>query len=135
LKALRPDSTRRHLLQTLIATLALMVGLPRVAPKAQVGEGRQAIAELLGRRFSDKAALVAVANVYLAAHPEEADANRLQRLLFPGSSALSAQAFDNWIVRQISADFRAGNLAVVGGWVLAKSEARLCALASLLMAP
>ena len=72
---------------------------------------------------------------YLAAHPDEADPATLLRRLeadHPGLTASVRQA-DHGAVKALLArgirhDFTIGRTDTVAGWVMARTEARLCAL-------
>jgi hypothetical protein len=72
-------------------------------------------------RFSTNRSTVAVGRRYLAMHPNEADASLLaQSLERPARIAVRARD-----------DFASGDIVVIDGWLVGRSEARLCALASL----
>jgi hypothetical protein len=83
---------------------------------------------LLGRGTAVPASLVALrplGKTYLATHPEEADRERLHRLLLP----------DDWtggvvpgLLRNVARDWSNHDISIVSGWVLARTEARLCGL-------
>ena len=80
----------------------------------------------------------AVAESYLRAFPAERNAETLRRLLSGGTIAsdgagVAAESGGplDLLRRQIRADFAAGEVVQVGGWLLSKSEARLAALRSL----
>jgi len=80
----------------------------------------RANAERIGRRYLASLGAETNRNAILGASPP------LQRALAspPGQAA-------EMLRHAIDADFRRGDVAVVDGWVLAKSEARLCALVAL----
>ena len=88
-------------------------------------------------RHPDGAALLG--RLYLAGRPREADAARLATLigaaldpaLTPVSAATDA-ALRAGLEERIRIDFTNGATVVVGGWLLSVTEARLCALVSLL---
>lgn len=72
---------------------------------------------------------------YLAMYPEEADVNKLLAVF--GRSPEDIKSFcDQPTLRKSlgssqEKDFREGNTVIVDGWVLARTEARVCALAAL----
>lgn len=88
-------------------------------------------------RHPDGAALLG--RLYLAESPREADAARLVALigaalgpaLKPVSAATDA-ALRAGLDERIRNDFIGGDMVMVGGWLLSITEARLCALVSLL---
>ena len=77
-------------------------------------------AERIGRRYLASPMAEPDRNAILAASP------RLERALAAPREQIARQ-----LRRTIAVDFRRGDVAVVDGWVLAKSEARLCALVAL----
>jgi len=68
--------------------------------------------------------------LYLEEAPEEADAGRLKQL-----TGIRTPITDpSWVLRfrdQKRAEFSAGDTVLIDGWILARCEARLCALAAL----
>jgi hypothetical protein len=82
---------------------------------------------------------VLLGRLYLAGHPQEADAARLSTLiaaaldpaLTPVSSATD-EALRAGLEEKIRTDFTSGEMVAVDGWLLSVTEARLCALVSLL---
>ena len=88
-------------------------------------------------RHPDSAALLG--RLYLAGHPQEADAARLVMLIgaAPGPALTPVAAATDEDLRdgldeRIRNDFIGGATVAVGGWLLSVTEARLCALVSLL---
>ena len=61
---------------------------------------------------------------YVAAHPDEADL----ALLWHRFIASGAHRGDAALVAQIGQDWCRGDIAVLAGWVFARTEARYCAL-------
>jgi hypothetical protein len=77
--------------------------------------------------FRDLPALRRLGARYLVAHPAERSRVRLSRLLIPADEgAIPAQ-----LLRGIARDWAANHVVVVDGWLLARTEARLCALLQL----
>jgi len=76
-----------------------------------------------------------VGRAYLRLRPDEAEADLLVRLLaqsLSGPADLDDEAkLRRAMARSLSADFDQGRLVNVSGWLLAETEARLCALAAL----
>lgn len=84
--------------------------------------------------FCDRNMAAAVGDLYLEGHPEEADVECLLRLLTHDAEASSASFsstsdIDTWLAWRIARDLRDCDVVVIAGWVLARSEARLCMLA------
>ena len=65
---------------------------------------------------------VALGKAYLQRHPDEALQSRLARLV-PADPVLRS--------RQVQADFAAGQVVTLGGWLLSRTECRYCALYAL----
>jgi hypothetical protein len=116
----------RGMLRTLIGTLAIpLPWLTRTAASADLGAvlRRRAGAERIGRR-------------YLATLPAGTDKARLFAMspaLDRASCALrhEPEVAAELLRRGINEDFRHANTVIVDGWVLAATEARLCAAVAL----
>lgn len=113
-----------HAVLGLVGSLALPAA--RSAPSSLESPSASFDADafaLLGGR----AALVRQGALYLAAHPDERDPHRLRRLLVPEPGLPARQA----LLAAVARDWRAHDVLTLDGWVLARSEARICALACL----
>jgi hypothetical protein len=89
-----------------------------------------------GRLLSDLEGARAIGTRYLQQSPDEARPEILARCLFPGTAgaACGPAALDRLrqaLDEQRRRDFTAGDTVLIDGWILARTEARLCALASL----
>lgn len=83
--------------------------------------------------FPDLASARRIGRRYLASLPSSLDKNAIL-----GASPALAKAIEAspqvraaLLRRSVAEDFRRGDVAIVDGWVLSASEARLCALAAL----
>lgn len=77
----------------------------------------------------------AIGRRYLALVPAEADEGNLLAALLAGSGPADDLAtLKSHVRRRRQQDFERGDVVVIDGWVLARSETRLCALASLVRA-
>jgi hypothetical protein len=111
------------------AFLGFGAGVLIRAPKAAraVGGDSAALGEWLrgcgACRFADFAALRRLGALYLIARPEEGSGAQLSRLLLtrPEGSVASR------LLSAISRDWSSHQVVVVDGWLLARTEARLCA--------
>ncbi len=118
--------------------MAISVVLSSWLPKrslAACGPRRAAWAEAercLVSLFSDLEAPLAVGRRYLELYPDEADRARLRAGLIGPARPLDREALRARLARRCGQDFRDGNTVIVDGWVLARTEARACALAALL---
>lgn len=68
---------------------------------------------------------LAIGQAYLQHHPDEASQNRLARLV-PADPVLRTSL--------VQADFAAGEVVSLGGWVLSRTECRYCAMQALAVA-
>jgi hypothetical protein len=83
---------------------------------------------------SDDEAIKRVGDAYREAYPDEDDVEVLQAALprFDGLSGQEVQDQLGSLREQVRADFAAGDIVMVDGWLLAITEARAAALVSLL---
>jgi len=133
-KQCRPTdpSDRRQILSLLGSAIVSLCG-PPLALSHDIAEADEiAVRDLLQVAFSTETLITAavVGGDYLATHPDEADITRLAALLF-GPWTRRPDALSRKVVDRISEELAKGDVALFGGWVLARTEARLCALAFL----
>ena len=100
-------------------------------------------AKLVLAMFSDPVSAAVVGQQYLNRFPDEANADRLVQLLerrgraAPGSADggsvthLSESGFAGDLQAAVRLDFQEGRTIDLDGWILARTELRLCALAAL----
>jgi len=74
--------------------------------------------------FSDLTALRQLGAIYLVAHPEERSCALLSHLLIAGDDG----SIPARLLRAVARDWSGNHVVVVDGWLLARAEARLCAL-------
>lgn len=123
-------SPRRWFLQ-LSALLAVAVGLgPKKAIAAPpVAGGVHGLHGELACLLPDRVHAAVVGAEYLASAPHEADLDGLQRRFqFALDSRHGARAA---VAERLRRDFAEGDTVRLRGWVLARTEARLCAMAAL----
>ena len=70
-----------------------------------------------------------VGQAYLRLNPEEADLSHLLEILGANTAQPPLRPM---LLAQLRQDFEAGRMVNVQGWMLAQTEARLCAVAALL---
>jgi hypothetical protein len=73
--------------------------------------------------FSDLAALRQLGAIYLVAYPEERSRALLSHLLIAGDDG----SIPSRLLRAVARDWSSNHVVVVDGWLLARTEARLCA--------
>jgi hypothetical protein len=136
-----PGLSRRRFVAATIAAAALplLSGVPRlpgVSPAGPIvaGNGRVQLAALLQSRAS----AVIVGEAYLAAYPEERAADLLTDLLTAGWDSgasplhtLDADRVRELVAAQVKRDFSRAQTVEIDGWMLSRTEARLCALTAL----
>jgi hypothetical protein len=114
----------------ILALIGLCAGALACAPgdRAEVGAESGALGDWLRNGsagfFSDLTALRRLGAIYLAAHPEEGSRTLLSQLLIAGDDG----AIPSRLMSAVARDWSANHVAVVDGWLLARTEARLCAL-------
>jgi hypothetical protein len=79
-------------------------------------------------RLGDAAALSRLGASYLASHPDEREPRRLARLILRDSAAPVGSA----LLGSICQDWSRHDVALVQGWVLSRTEARICAVLHLM---
>ncbi|MHA1563675.1 MAG: hypothetical protein ACTSX7_00060 [Alphaproteobacteria bacterium] len=85
--------------------------------------------------FASPSAARAVGRRYLALYPEERDVATLQEALFSGQARIGGTALRQHVATLCRRDFAAGDTVIVDGWILARSEARACALSAMAALP
>jgi hypothetical protein len=89
-------------------------------------------AEALAQALRHRNSAAVVGHAYLAGAPEEADLAGLVRQIDPGPEVGDLRRA---IAERVRADFVAGRMTRVEGWMLAETEARLAAVCALLDGP
>jgi len=74
-------------------------------------------------RLGDPAALGRLGAISLAAHPGEQQPERLSRLILRDSAA----PVESVLIERIAQDWSQHDVTQVEGWVLSRTEARICA--------
>lgn len=122
------DATRRRLLGMACAAAIICRVRPAAAALADQAPAAAERAALVRSLLPDLAAARRVGSLYLAQSPSEKDPAVLWSALFGGSSACDRAACRDILAARITADFRSSDVLRLHGWVVARSEARLCAL-------
>jgi hypothetical protein len=87
-------------------------------------------------RFCDEKTLKDIGKKYLLSVPSEAEKEQLKKLILANDadtrlkSSISSDTSD-WINQKIRHDFEANQVFTIDGWILSRTEARQCALFSL----
>lgn len=90
--------------------------------------------EFLSHIFDEKT-MLATGQVYLKQNPDENSKNKLADLLMNNksvTSSMDANSIHSYFDNKVKQDFANGKIAVVDGWILSVTEARQCALYSLI---
>ncbi len=109
------------------AAHAVPPATPPLPPTASTALATPRLLSLLG----DDSLVSRIGHRYRAMVTSEDDAGRLTRALVPDSRC-SVDEPAAWIDGQVRQDFTAGRTVTVEGWILSLTEARQCALYSLL---
>jgi len=121
---------RKFILLSLIGTVGVSLPACQASPASRVRPRELAA-------ICDEETLGEIGNAYLQQAKNEKDIDRLSALIMrdasgrPADAVLNVEDLDRRLAQHIADDFRAGNTAVVKGWVLSLTEARLCALLTL----
>jgi hypothetical protein len=134
------NMTRRRLLQLLVDFL----GAVGVAPLAEGAEklsahrAKNLVASKLTEILPHRDSAAAVGREYLKIAPLEADVSRLIDLIVSPEKSIGAQsrtdaeALAESLRAKQRDDFEQGRTVLIQGWMLSQTEARLCALVSLI---
>jgi len=122
---------RRDFIQ-LSAFTAAAISFP-LLHSCRSGVNEDAISQpvFLSRLF-DKETIKEVGKSYLQKSPQENSEDKLVQLLANNSNTTDEKTIHEYLDKTIRNDFETGNTISVKGWVLAITEARQCALFSLL---
>ena len=89
----------------------------------------------LGRILGEREAARAIGRAWLATNPQEGKRRRLIRELLAdlgfGARFAGSDELRRRVAERVRFDYGAGHVAQVEGWVLSRTELRLCALAAL----
>ena len=120
----------------LSAYTALVLTLP-LAEGCSSGSKEMAVAQpLLLSHLIDVKAIKEAGIAYRNTHKAEDNQQKLAELLLGGNdiNSLNRDEIQTSLDKQVTADFKSGKTLVVKGWVLSLTEARQCALFSILKA-
>jgi hypothetical protein len=122
----------RRLFVKLSAFTALALTLP-LAQSCNNGSKEMAVAQpLLFSHMVDAATITEAGLAYRKTHTAEDNKEKLSQLLLGKNGTLGKDEIQTMLDKQVTADFKQGKTLVVKGWVMAVTEARQCALYSLL---
>ncbi|HEY6977247.1 MAG TPA: hypothetical protein VH396_13215 [Chitinophagaceae bacterium] len=125
---------RRKFIQ-LSAFAAATVSFPFLhSCSSPAGEHKMSQPVFLSRLF-DENMIREAGKAYLQKTPSENDDDKLVQLLADNSSIVNStdeKAIHQYLDKKINHDFETGKTVLVKGWVLAVTEARQCALYSLI---
>jgi hypothetical protein len=122
------DAGRRRVLLAAVALATSVAAGPRaiglvLERLAAADAAAQALRELVPHRES----AARLGRAYLRTATDEASATRLASLVL-GRTAVAPGGEAARVASNIRADFSAGRVVTVEGWIVSRTEARLCAL-------
>jgi hypothetical protein len=122
----------RRLFVKLSAFTALALTLPLV--QSCNGSKEMATAQpFLFSHLVDDKTISEAGLAYRNTHTAEDNKDKLSQLLLSGKDAtLGKDEIETLLDKQVTADFKKGDTLVVKGWVMSLTEARQCALYSIL---
>jgi hypothetical protein len=120
----------------LFVKLSAFTALALTLPMAQgcSGSKEMAVAQpYLLSQLADGKTISEAGVAYRKTHTTEDNKEKLSQLLLSGKDAtLGKNEIQALLDKQVTTDFKQGNILVVKGWVMSVTEARQCALYSLL---
>ncbi len=124
---------RELLLKSLTVTLGLAgVFLSSAGASDAVTSARRLVRRHIGRTLSlilsEGVTPHTLGRSYLSLHPEEANVERLWPALVGSRVPSEANELELHLAELRRRDFEDGEILIVDGWVLARTEARACAL-------
>ena len=128
---MRAETRRSFLTAASVSLLFLSSSLSAVAGVGRPDRATAATRSFL-RIFKDISAPRAIGAKYLETHPSETDVDFLVTKIFGNAPPTVPRELASRLRERCKADFHDNNIVVLDGWILARSEARACALTSLL---
>jgi hypothetical protein len=126
--------SRRAVGRLLLWSGAFVLAPPGLADFGRALKERDEVGLRLANLFRSSSA-GAIGDEYLRVCPDEADRHRLAGLICSGFTkdvgALPLESLREEIADCIRRDFEADNIVVLEGWFVSRTEARVCAIASL----
>ena len=126
--------TRRQLIKVAARLLAASPAVGLAGPWGAAAPAGPAVLQ----RLREQGAATAIGRPYLARFPQENALHPLLTALLQKTSVgpdaldgLPSDRLRRFVREQRERDFAAGDVVILDGWIVARSEARLCALATL----
>jgi hypothetical protein len=125
-------ASRRQVLEFLGSTL-VSTAIGAAAASASVGTRPAGLDLTLAARrlFAHRASAAVIGAHYLAQFDEESSAQALEEAIRQGMPASGKRVDEQSLLARIQKDFEHGDVVKLQGWMLSRTEARLCALLSL----
>jgi hypothetical protein len=108
-------------------TLSLAIGRWVGGSRGTAKDLASTIVDALGSPASARV----IGAAYLARHPAERDRSRLLKELDLGAAGCDGARIRALVADRRREDFASGRCVEVNGWILSRTEVRLCALAAL----
>ncbi len=128
------DPERRFCLSFLLFSLPFLSVL-RTSHRTHAAtslDARRLLKSGLENIVRDRPAAEEIGRVYLVAHPDEDDLDRLAGGLIDASRDGDSEILKRTIASLRVRDFGNEDITIIDGWVLARVEARICALIHIL---
>lgn len=130
---------RRKSLYLLAAAFSAAVLQPLTTAQRTLGARGKAewqASELVGALFHNKGSARRLGRIYAEMVQAEGSRRRLKEMVFAKSEYVETTVFNldharTVLIENIRADYRKGNTAMINGWVMSRTELRLCTLAYL----
>ena len=129
---------RRHFIfYTVISTAAVSIPFLNCSSPDPELDKKLAMPETLAQTYDEKT-IMEIGQVYGKTYPDEYSISDLEKLLTKTETGKSiagsetAEMINSTLNEMVKKDFQTGDTVVLNGWILSKTEARQCALFTLI---
>ena len=129
---------RRHFIfYTVFSTAAVSIPFLNCSSPDQELDKKLAMPETLAQTYDEKT-IMEIGQAYGKTYPDEYSIGDLEKLLTKTETGKSiagsetAEMINSTLNEMVKKDFQTGDTVVLNGWILSKTEARQCALFTLI---
>ena len=129
---------RRHFIfYTVFSTAAVSIPFLNCSSPDQELDKKLAMPETLAQTYDEKT-IMEIGQAYGKTYPDEYSISDLEKLLTKTETGKSiagsetAEMINSTLNEMVKKDFQTGDTVVLNGWILSKTEARQCALFTLI---
>ena len=128
---------RKFILYTAISTAAVSLPFLNCSSPDQELDKKLAMPETLAQTYDEKT-IMEIGQAYGKTYPDEYSISDLEKLLTKTETGKSiagsesTEMINSTLNAMVKKDFQTGDTVVLNGWILSKTEARQCALFTLI---